>query len=104
MHYCMGKLKTTNVQLTNKKACCCKKADSNKSCCKTKHHFVKLEDNHKASYADFKIQLPVTVIESDYFLAEQNNIIKKNQITYSPHAPPLLNGQSTYLLNCVFRI
>jgi hypothetical protein len=104
MHYCMGKLKTTKVQLTNKKACCCKKTESKKSCCKTQHHFIKLDDNHKASYADYKIKLPVIAIESTYFIAQQDDIIEKNQVTCNVHAPPLLKGQSTYLLNCVFRI
>jgi len=104
MHYCMGKLKTTKVQLTNTKTCCCKKTESKKSCCKTQQHFVKLDDNHQASYADYKIEVPTAFIASTYFLAQQDNGITKNQHTSTIHAPPLSKEQSVYLLNCVFRI
>ncbi len=103
MHYCMGKLRSVNVDVLAKNLCGCGKKES-KGCCKTEHKLVKLEDNHKASVADFTLQQPVCLLQDAYSLINTPLINANCQAAYNNHSPPLLSQQDCYLRNCVFRI
>jgi CDGSH-type Zn-finger protein len=103
MHYCMGKLRSVNVDVLAKNLCGCGKKET-KGCCKTEHKLVKLEDNHKASVADFIFQSPVCILQNTYSLINTPLINVNEQTAYNNHSPPLLSQQDTYLRNCVFRI
>lgn len=105
VHYCMGKLSAVKVDLLAKNLCGCGSEDGKeKKCCKTEHKLVKLEDNHKASFADYVFQAPVADI------ARLNNFLQATILPeidtndFHNHSPPLLIQEDTYLLNCVFRI
>lgn len=102
MHYCMGKMRSAQLQFIASKSCGCKKA-SNKGCCKTEHQFVKLTDNYKASVIVYQVATPQSLLPATHIVSSEN-IIKKNQPSFSNHSPPLTKGQEVYLYNCVFRI
>jgi hypothetical protein len=102
VHYCMGKMRSSQLQLIAKKTCGCKK-QTDKGCCKTKHQFIKLKSDYKTSVLAYQIQSPSSVLLTAYHLVYEkfNNT---NAITLNSHSPPTLKGQETYLYNCVFRI
>ena len=99
--YCCGKLKSKYITLTdNNKADC-----TTEGCCKTKHQFLKLNDNHLAS-AD--IYLPAKHFVTLPFYQPAYNIISFAQqaaYTNGSNAPPLYDDDlALYLYNRVFRI
>ena len=98
--YCCGKLKSTLISLTNKKQPACTKD----GCCKTKHQFLKLSDNHLAS-AD--IYLPVKHVAVLSFYTPVLTPVFTGRAVHinGSHAPPLYDDDlPLYLSNCVFRI
>ncbi|MBP9213348.1 MAG: hypothetical protein V9E96_03915 [Chitinophagaceae bacterium] len=103
IHYCRGKISSVKVDLLAKQLCECKKKPS-KSCCKTEHKLVKLEDNHKASYTSFQVEAPVATIFTDYFVESIPVYSTKNLLSYSSNSPPLIPKEEIYIKNCVFRI
>ena len=99
--YCCGKLKSKFITLTgNNKADC-----TTEGCCKTKHQFLKLTDNHLAS-AD--IYLPAKHFAAVAFYTPAYHILSFAQQavhTHNSHAPPLYDDDlPLYLSNSVFRI
>jgi hypothetical protein len=99
--YCCGKLKSKFITLTgNNKADC-----TTEGCCKTKHQFLKLKDNHLAS-AD--IYLPTKHFVTLPLYTPAYNILSFAQQAVhinGSHAPPLYDDNlPLYLSNCVFRI
>lgn len=103
IHYCMGKVSSVNVDVLAKNLCACGKKET-KGCCKTEHKLIKLEDNHKASFADVVFNVPVHEIQIAYNLFVQPDFALSNQAAYNNHSPPILSKQDSYLQNCVFRI
>jgi hypothetical protein len=104
VHYCMGKVKSVNIDVLAKNLCGCGKKQTNKGCCKTEHKLVKLEDNHKASVVDVVFSSPVCLVEQEYCLINTPLVNSNQQNGYNNHSPPDLSKQDTYLRNCVFRI
>lgn len=107
IHYCMGKVSSVQMNKLASKGCKCSKSEQEtapKSCCKTELKMVKLQDSHKASSADYVFQAPVTPVSvyTSYLQLPLLNAVSK--VYADINAPPLLSGQDTYLLNCVFRI
>lgn len=107
VHYCMGELSSVKVNQAPAETCVCGmslKETSSKGCCKTEFTVIKLEDNHKASYASFDFQTPEILLSRTISLLEVSTFQLANKVYADIHGPPLLSEQDTYLLNCVFRI
>jgi CDGSH-type Zn-finger protein len=103
IHYCMGKVSSVNVDVLAKNLCACGKKET-KGCCKTEHKLIKLEDNHKASFADVVFNVPAQEIEHPYNLINAQPISLTDKTAFNNHSPPILYQQDIYLQNCVFRI
>lgn len=103
VHYCMGKITNTKMQNATKKSCCCKKKQTDNSCCKTEHKLIKLEDNHKAAYANYSFAAPVFYLNNSFIINDVTACMASCKTAFNNHSPPI-PSQSVYLLNCVFRI
>ena len=103
IHYCMGRVSSVELDNFSKKTHGCGKSENN-GCCKTELKIVKLEDAQKASYADFSIHIPVTLLFADLNLLQTPFYNAQTFVHSNQHSPPLLSGQDIYLQNCVFRI
>lgn len=103
VHYCMGKISSVQLDLLATNLCDCKK-EQDKGCCKTEHHYLKVEDNHKASYADFSFNTPVKEIASSYQTTTASSFYLNELMHFSILAPPDISQPDTYLRICVFRI
>lgn len=107
VHYCMGEISNVQVNQAAEENCICgmsKKETSSKGCCRTEFKMVKLEDTHKASYASYDVQAPVSILPRDLSFFEAPALHCSNKVYADIHGPPLLSEQDTYLLNCVFRV
>jgi len=107
VHYCMGKISSVDLNHNSTETCVCGmslKETSSKGCCKTEFKMMKLEDNHKATYAFYDIQTPVILLPQSVSLFEQIDLLTTSKVYADINGPPLLSEQDTYLLNCVFRI
>ncbi len=103
LHYCMGKLSSTKIDVLAKNLCGCKTKKTG-GCCKTTHKLIKIEDSHKFSVNDFSIQTPLSSI-SIHTIASQDFLqsIEANKSTFT-NAPPQFLRQNIYIHNCVFLI
>jgi hypothetical protein len=103
LHYCMGKLSSTKIDVLAKKLCGCKTKKTG-GCCKTTHKLLKIEDSHKLSLNDYSIQSPIsaamihTVASNDF-----SQSIHTKKITFTNYPPEFLR-QNIYIHNCVFLI
>ncbi|MES2005784.1 MAG: hypothetical protein V4450_14795 [Bacteroidota bacterium] len=105
IHYCMGKMSSVKLQSYSGNGCTiCGKKTAPGKCCKTESKLIKLEDAQKASYADYVLQTPVTVVTNDLNLLQTPFYNAADRVLPAGHSPPLLSQQDTYLRNCVFRI
>jgi hypothetical protein len=107
VHYCMGKISSVDLNHNSTETCVCGmslKETSNKGCCKTEIKMVKLEDNHKATYAFYNFQAPVTLAPQAISIFNVVDLYESAKVYADIHGPPLLSEQDTYLYNCVFRI
>lgn len=101
--YCCGKLKSTKIVFasSHKKSCTAKM--DGKKCCRYDESFVKVNDNHFGSTAEFVPD--VHVAEVVYF--DANSFLQKDfssLITHYSNAPPEGLHVPVYLRNRVFRI
>jgi hypothetical protein len=103
IHYCMGKIRSVKLQATAKKMCGCKKQQEKKSCCKTEHKLIKVQDSHKASAAGIDIAAPVALLPEQPFqvYTPAATIVRLHSV--NNNSPPG-TGTDIYLRNCVFRI
>ncbi len=107
IHYCMGKISSVDLSHNSAETCVCGmslKGTSGKDCCKTEIKMVKLEDNYKAAYAFYDFQAPVTFLSRAISFFDAMDLRESAKGYTDSHGPPLISGQDTYLLNCVFRI
>jgi len=107
MHYCMNKYIGASLYHTKEKKCSNCGMDKSKSngCCKDEHKVVKLKREHQktgSSYDFSVLNNPVVVPEFIF----HNQVSGPSIITTysSVHAPPDINGQKLYILNCAFLI
>ena len=103
LHYCMGKLSSTKIDVLAKNLCGCKTKKSG-GCCKTTHKLLKIEDTHKASFSSYSIETPLSpsiihTTETQSF--SKNCTAVKNSFIFSP---PKYPQQDIQVLNCVFLI
>lgn len=103
--YCCGKLKSISISYVKDAKEKCNKGDDKSGCCKTKHHFFKVKDNHIAAGDISNPAKHFTGLHT--FTPSVEVIVFANQQSFvanSSHAPPLQNGAPIYILNCVYRI
>ncbi len=104
-HYCGGKLKKVSFVSNNEKGCCGNKMKS-KGCCKDKHSFFKVKDNHKLgnsvnlSTNNFKI-IDEALITTEVFKVSNQSFILQILNCYSP---PVVVGKPLYIKNKVILI
>ena len=104
VHYCMGKISSVKIDLLANNLCSCGSKKESKGCCKTEHKFIKIEDNHQASFADVVFQSPVQNILSNYNFIN-TALIQNNEVnTFNTNSPLLLSKQYSYIRNCIFLI
>jgi hypothetical protein len=98
--YCCGKLKSKFITLTgNNKADC-----TTEGCCKTKHQFLKLNDNHFASADIYRPAVHFAVLSFYTPAYHITSFTQQVENANGSHAPPLYDNLPIYLSNCVFRI
>ncbi len=102
--YCCGKLKSTTFSLMQHSQQECNKGDA-KGCCDNKYKVFKVKDTHISAknidnpanyFTDLQFDTPTFSITPFSFL--------RTLLANRTHAPPLYQGVSIYLYNCVFRI
>ncbi len=107
MHYCMNKLISKSLYHSKEKSCkkCGMDKSATKGCCKDEHKFIKLEREHQqvqpATSLPF-FSTPLLVPPS--FSYNQVAVSSITETCPASHAPPNMQGQKLYVLNCVFRI
>jgi hypothetical protein len=103
LHYCMGKLSSTKIDVLAKNLCGCK-TKKTRGCCKTTHKLLKIEDSHKFSVNDYSIQTPVSAAMVHTNASQDfSQSVEIKKITFT-NAPPEFQRQNIYLHNCVFLI
>ena len=106
LHYCMGKLTGWDFDYTSKGDCynCGMQTRPDKGCCDNKQIHSKVDKDQQAAYNNISFANDNFAIVPHYTIAD-DVFINRNTITHhSIHAPPLINDNPTYLLNCNFRI
>ena len=103
VHYCMGKVSSTTIEIASSKSCICGKKEM-KGCCKTESKFIKLSDNHQATYADVSITSLLHIIPVVYTISNTTVASINTKLAFDNHSPPIISPQPIYILNCVFRI
>ena len=103
--YCCGKFKSESISFVAEKQQNCQGDNEKPGCCQTTHHYLKISDNHFASQLDFSFEKFLSILHTDFpsveLAAPQMQLtIAANNI----HAPPLLQGNPIYILNCTYRI
>jgi hypothetical protein len=99
-HYCMNRLASTQLFVSDEKYCdgCGMHADESDGCCRDEVQVFRFsEDQQKASETSFRISLPPAALSfpSDYL---HQPLLNPVAVRYIPPAPePLLSGQDTYL-------
>ena len=103
VHYCMGKVSKATIEIASSKSCACGNKEM-KGCCKTESKFIKLSDNHQATYADVSIISPFHIVPNFYIITKTIVASSNTKLAFNNHSPPIVSPQPVYILNCVFRI
>ena len=104
-HFCMDRFDSFSLYKTSGDWCgrCGMHIKKSHGCCHDEVKIVKLQDDHQTSSVSFQFKTaqPAIIVLPEFIAAEINNEL----VVYHPdHSPPLIDGQDTYLRNCVFRI
>ena len=103
IHYCMGKKYA--AELFNHDRCSkCEMQNKKAGCCKTEHQFFKVNDNHLMAEEISSPSVLFTFIYSFNTAFKIYACLSTQLIINSVHAPPLYNGISAYISNCIYRI
>ncbi|MBK8310715.1 MAG: hypothetical protein KA968_05290 [Chitinophagaceae bacterium] len=106
-HYCMNKLASTQLFVSNEKDCgkCGMHTEESDGCCRDEIKVVKLvQDQNKIPVISYEFSsIDQLAIKPSEFIAAlfQNTDINRH---FFNHSPPLLSAQDTYLQINVFRI
>ena len=106
-HFCMDRLASAKLFEQKAKKCgkCGMHFGNSKGCCRDEVTIIKMEDDQKITEG-FSYSLPalepLSHEPSDFIITSFYNAPLSRH--YESHAPPLISGQGTYLLNSVFRI
>jgi len=103
--YCCSKLKSVSFFLSNNDQGTCKNETNNDECCKTKHHYLKVDDSHFASNAIFLAKKHCSILHVNFPIVEFNvPPIHQAFELYNINAPPGITKTPVYVFNCNFRI
>lgn len=103
LHYCMDRFDSVAFGASDDDECGKCGMEKKDGCCNEEVVVVKIENSHMASeLAQAVFVMPLEQqITTDFLITPFRNFIQQE---YSvSHSPPL-NGQDTYIDNCVFRI
>jgi hypothetical protein len=104
-HFCMNRFSSFSFYKASTDWCglCGMHISKSRGCCHDEVKILKLQDDHQTSSVlfQFKTFQPAITFLPEFSAAEINNDLSVDHLN---HSPPLLHGQDTYLLNCVFRI
>lgn len=106
IHYCMGKVADISLLPSSVERCakCGMKKGANE-CCRDELKLVKLQDAHKLIPADYRLDIPVSIINHFYHLADYNPTTRLFVNSGSNnHSPPVYSSVSLWVINCVYRI
>jgi hypothetical protein len=103
IHYCMGKVSSVEL-LSNKNKCgkCGMKSDT--GCCKDDFKVFKINDAHKLISNDINIFTPIAVIDDSKNIFNSRPFPSGTILAYHNNSPPISQGISLCVLNCVFII
>ena len=107
LHFCMDRLASAKLFEQKGKECgkCGMHLDNSKGCCRDEITIIKMDDDQKINEG-FSYSLPALEPlghnSSDFIITSFYNAPLTPHC--QSHAPPLISGQGTYLLNSVFRI
>lgn len=105
VHYCMNKKVSVELGYSVKDDCgkCGMNIEKSGGCCKDEVRVVKMQTDHnpaKIAVPDFSLQVPPAGFPGCPNAFLFSSATKAYPL---PHGPPL-NGQDSYLRNCVFRL
>jgi len=103
IHYCMGKVSSVEL-LTNKDKCGKCGMKSAPGCCKDDFKVFKINDAHKLISNDINISTPVAFIDNSKSYFDSKCFGTEIISDYKNHSPPISQGISLCVLNCVFII
>jgi hypothetical protein len=106
-HYCMGKLSSIELGVSEAKKCICgMRIDSTKKnkCCHSKIEVVKLEDSHKSTPSILFHTNLMEAVVPQFYLSAVNYTSIYNKDNYLKKLPPNLHKQDTYIRIGVFLI
>ncbi|TAG10080.1 MAG: hypothetical protein EAZ41_08380 [Sphingobacteriia bacterium] len=103
----MNKLVGTSLYHGKETKCenCGMQKSVTKGCCKDEHKFIKLEREHHKAQPVSSLSFLVSPIVLPSFFTYNRAAVSSITETYpASHAPPNIQGQKLYILNCFFRI
>jgi hypothetical protein len=103
--YCCGKLESINFALLSETKQKCDKGEGD-GCCDNKYKYYKVKDKHISSDKTTSGVNHFTELQIQHssFLDTTTIPAEKTAMAYCSHAPPIDEGVSIYLFNCVFKI
>ena len=105
IHYCMGEKAGVEFYGNDNDKCGkCGMKEKKSGCCNDEHKFYKLDDIHKKASNDANIEAPVISLTESYPVFDFLLATLPVQNSINNHSPPIYNGPSACVLNCVFRI
>ena len=106
-HYCMNKLVGASLYHGKESKCekCGMDKSANKGCCKDEHKFIKLEREHYNAQPTTSLLFSFTpIVLTGFYTYNQFASSSITETYFASKAPPNVQGQKLYLLNCIFRI
>jgi len=103
IHYCMGKVSSVEL-LTNKDKCGKCGMKTGTGCCKDDFKVFKINDAHKLISNEIIIFTPVAFVDNSKNIFDSRTFLSEIASAYHNNSPPLSQGISLCVLNCVFRI
>jgi len=104
IHYCMGKKAGIDLYGSGNDKCHKCGMKEKKGCCSDENKFYKLNDSHKNVSNYLSFDSPFVLIANSFPVYNWNNISDPLSNQVNNHSPPVYNGPSACILNCVFRL
>ena len=104
IHYCMGKVSSIDLLHQNDKCGKCGMKTGSGGCCKDEFKIFKLKDSHKLITNEINILLPVAFIDNPGYIFSSGLYASAASSDHNNHSPPVSQGISLCILNCVFRV